>query len=58
MKNSKWIRKIMTGLLVVVLLLAGDATAGYFYLRNRFGGGTPSVNLTADSDNVLTVTCF
>ena len=48
----------MTGLLVVVLLLAGDATAGYFYLRNRFGGGTPSVNLTADSDNVLTVTCF
>ncbi len=42
-------------LLVIVLVLAAAAAGIYFYLRNRFGGGTPQVNLVS-SDQVITVT--
>lgn len=55
-KMKKWLKVTLIVLLAVVLLLAAAATAGYFYLRNRFGGGAPDVNLTADSGTVLTVT--
>ncbi len=55
-KMKKWLKITLIVLLVLVLLLAAVATAGYFYLRNRFGGGTASVNMTADADTVLTVT--
>ena len=55
-KMKKGLKITLIVLLVLVLLLAAVATVGYFYLRNRFGGGTASVNLTADADTVLTVT--
>ncbi len=55
-KMKKGLKVALIVLLVLVLLLAAVATAGYFYLRNRFGGGAASVNLTADADTVLSVT--
>ncbi len=55
-KMKKGLKVALIVLLVIVLLLVIAATAGYFYLRNRFGGGAASVNLTADADTVLSVT--
>lgn len=55
-KMKKWLKVTLIVLLSIILLLAAAAAAGYLYFRSRFGGGSPSVNLTADADTVLTVT--
>ena len=55
-KMKKWVKITLIVVLVLVLLLVIAATAGYFYLRSRFGGQSADVNLTPDSSTVLTVT--
>ena len=55
-KKRKWLKIVGIVLLVLVLLIAAAGTAGYFYLRTRFGGGAPKVNLTADGNVILSVT--
>ena len=53
-KNHRWLKILGIVALVIVLVFAILAAAGYFYLRSRFGGGADA-NITADRDAVVSV---
>ena len=55
-KKRRWPKIFGITLLVIVLVIAIIAVAGYFYIRSLLGGGAPEVNVTSDGNAIVTVT--